>query len=327
VGSTVTVDVNGVYVRSGPSISDAVVGSQNTNTQGAVTDGCVQDSASLRVFCNIKFESKPDGCVPAEHLVVQPAQPGSNPIDDAQTFVRQQYYDFLNRAPDQQGLDYWTGEIVQCGPDAKCVHDRRVGAADAFFFEPEFQVTGAYVYRLYKAAFGTRPTFAEFATDRSQVVVGPGLDQSKTTLAQSLAQRFEFVQTYPRTLTAQQFCDALLNAINQNSGVDLSSQRDTLMSLYDGTDAGRAAILRFVADNQAFTDGEYNSSFVTMGYFGYLKRDIDEGGFLFWLGQVSRFPLRNVAIQQAMTCSFITSAEYQLRFGSTITHSNSECPQ
>ncbi|MEA2173663.1 MAG: hypothetical protein QOD00_1255, partial [Blastocatellia bacterium] len=58
-----------------------------------------------------------------------------------------------------------------------------------------------------------------------------------------------------------------------------------------------------------------------------LRRDPDQGGYDFWLGQVNKFALRNVGIQHAMACSFITSAEYQLRFGSSVTHTNRECPQ
>ena len=59
----------------------------------------------------------------------------------------------------------------------------------------------------------------------------------------------------------------------------------TLVSLYDGTVAGRAAILRLVADDQSFSDAEYNRAFVLMEYFGYLRRDPEPGGFDFWLGQ------------------------------------------
>jgi hypothetical protein len=60
-------------------------------------------------------------------------------------------------------------------------------------------------------------------------------------------------------------------------------------------------------------------------FFGYLRRDPDIGGFLFWLSQVNSGPLRDGAKQHAMVCSFITSVEYQQRFSSVVTHSNVEC--
>ncbi len=56
-------------------------------------------------------------------------------------------------------------------------------------------------------------------------------------------------------------------------------------------------------------------------------RDSDIGGFLFWLAQVNNAPLRDVAKQHAMVCSFVTSAEYQLRFGLSVTRSNRDCAQ
>ena len=62
-------------------------------------------------------------------------------------------------------------------------------------------------------------------------------------------------------------------------------------------------------------------------YFGYLRRDPDQGGFDFWLGQVNQHPIRDVGIQHAMVCSFITSREYQERFSSVVLHNNTECPQ
>jgi PKD repeat protein len=255
------------------------------------------------------------------------SQPTTNPIDDAHFFVRQQYEDFLNRAPDSGGLGYWSNEIARCGADANCIHDRRVGVADAFFFEAEFQQTGAYVYRIYKAATGLRPTFSQFISDRGRVVVGTNLEQSKTTFALAFVQRDAFLALYPRSMAADQFVDAMLNTIKANSGVNISAGRNAWIALYDGTDAGRAAILRQMADNQLLIDAEYNRSFVLMEYFGYLKRDPDPGGFNFWLGQVNKFPLRNIAIQHAMACSFITSAEYQTRFSPVTTHTNRECPQ
>jgi hypothetical protein len=109
--------------------------------------------------------------------------------------------------------------------------------------------------------------------------------------------------------------------------VDLSAHRSSLLSLYDGTDNGRAAILRQLAEAQSFVDGEDNRSFVLMDYFGYLRRDADRGGYNFWLRQINKYPLRDVGAQHAMVCSFITSAEYQLRFSPAVTHSNREWPQ
>ncbi len=78
-------------------------------------------------------------------------------------------------------------------------------------------------------------------------------------------------------------------------------------------------------NNRSFIDADYNRAFVATEYFGYLRRDPDIGGFLFWLDQVNRYPVRNVGIQHVMVCAFTTSAEYQQRFSSVVSHTNSEC--
>jgi hypothetical protein len=284
----------------------------------------------------------------------------ANPIDDAQFFVRQQYLDFLNREPDQAGWDYWTDQITSCGSDQLCIHNRRIAVSNAFFFEPEFQQTGSYVFRLYRAAYGDNqpfpntipdprypneekklPSYAVFLQDRARVVGGTNLPQAQLDLANDLVQRPEFLTRYPANLTGPQFVDAVLTTISgsffcgQSGGADLTSQRDALIALLN--QGGRGMVMYRLSDddlltnpinNRAFIDATYNASFVLNEYFGYLRRDPDFGGFHFWLcDQVNRFPLRNIGIQHAMVCSFITSEEYQLRFGSQVTHTNAECDQ
>ena len=111
-------------------------------------------------------------------------------------------------------------------------------------------------------------------------------------------------------------------------------QKPGLLTLFNS--GGRGAVLYRLADdnvitnpvnNRAFIDAEYNRSFVATQYFGYLRRDPDIGGLVFWLGQVNSAPLRDVPKQHAMVCSFITSTEYQQRFSSVVTRSNADCSQ
>jgi hypothetical protein len=256
--------------------------------------------------------------------------PTSNPSDAAQFLVRQHYSDFLARSPDQGGLDYWTQQITQCGADQACVRARRIAVSAAFFIENEFQETGGYVYRAYKAAFGSLSgapnranlTYDQFMADRGFVVGGPQLDQSKTDFANTFVQRSAFTSLYPNSMTAGQYVDAL----NANTGGSLTTgQRDALANSLAGGTETRGSVLRKIAENQTFTDREYNASFVLAAYFDYLRRDPEQGGYDFWLDQINRFPVRDLTIERAMVCSFITSLEYQQRFSPVGTHSNSEC--
>ncbi len=248
--------------------------------------------------------------------------PVLNPVDDAHTFVRQHYMDFLGREPDTGGWDYWTQVITTCAAgDVACVQSRRVNVSAAFFIELEFQATGSFVYRFYKSSLGRQPSYAEFVPDRALVVAGDNLEANKLSFASAWVRRPEFLQHYPSGLSGPQFVDALLQTVQQNSGVDLSSERSALVADWFAR-FSRARIVRLLADNPAFGQAEYNPSFVLMQYFGYLRRDPDQGGYNFWLNVLNNREPNN---HRGMVCAFLTSAEYQLRFSSMITHTDAEC--
>ena len=159
-------------------------------------------------------------------------------------------------------------------------------------------------------------------TDRGRVIGGSQLDQSKTDFANAFVQRSAFTALYPNTMMAAPYVDAL----NANTGNSLTqSERDTLVNGLNGATETRGSVLRKIAENQAFIDREYYASFILTQYFDYLRRDPDQPGYDFWLGQVSQFPIRDVPSQLAMVCSFIGSPEYQVRFSSVITHSSGDC--
>jgi hypothetical protein len=253
----------------------------------------------------------------------------SNPIDGSQFFVGQHYQDFLGRQADAGGLQYWSEQIsgnssnapAPCpAGDAVCVHIRRINVSAAFFVENEFQRTGGFVVRFYKASYGTRPTFQQFTSDRGQVFEGDGLEARKQTFAANWVQRPEFLGKYPASLSGPAFVDAIVLNVVQNSNVDLSGQRANLIADFNA--GGRAQVVRSMADNAAFSQAEYNAAFVLMQYFGYLQRTPDDDGYQFWLGILNNKAPNNF---RAMVCAFLTSAEYQQRFGSTITRTNNDC--
>ncbi len=246
-----------------------------------------------------------------------------NPADDPRFFVRQQYRDFLGREADQNGLTYWTDQLTQCGNDMNCIHARRIDVSTAFLSETEFQETGSYVYRLYKAALGRRLSFVEFLQSRSGITPGATLETSKQIVAKQVVQQPEFAKLFPGAMTASEFVDGLLSQVLRTSGVDLFSRQEDLLGKYDGTDQGRAAIVRTIADNELLARTEYNKSFVLMQYFGFLRRDPDQQGYDFWLNALN--DRQDPDTYRGIVCAFVSSNEYQLRFGMVLTHSNGEC--
>jgi hypothetical protein len=246
------------------------------------------------------------------------ARPRVNPIDDARFFVNQQYLDFLNRPPDQGGLDYWTSQITGCGNNLGCVITRRNGVSAAFFIESEFQVTGFYVYRLHKAAFGVLPARQIFITDRSRVLAGPTLEADKIALANDFVMRDAFLARYPLTQTPEQFVNLLFDTAGL---IPFTAERQQLaQDMRNGKT--RAQVLMEVIEIQQFKNNEFNSAFVLMQYFGYLQRDPEPAGFAFWLDVLNNREPNNFL---GMVCSFITSQEYQERFSSVVTANNSQC--
>jgi len=84
----------------------------------------------------------------------------------------------------------------------------------------------------------------------------------------------------------------------------------------------RAQVLLSLIEVPAFKTREYNPAWVLMEYFGYLRRDAEQGGYDFWLDVLNNQAVNNY---RGMVCSFITSQEYQERFGSTVTRTNAIC--
>jgi hypothetical protein len=246
-------------------------------------------------------------------------QPTTNPIDHARTFVRQHYLDFLSREPDSGGLDYWTDQINQCGTDLTCIRSRRIGVSGAFFVELEFQRTGSVVYRLHKASYGTRPSYAQFMPDRSQLVDGPQLPATTLAFANTFVRRPEFLVAYPDSMTAAAYVNKLYDTAQvMNNPVQRQQAIDALIA---GTKT-RAQVLLDLTEINEFKQREYNPSFVLMQYFGYLRRDPDQGGYDFWVDIINNREPNNYP---AMICAFLTSAEYQQRFSAVVTSFNSQC--
>jgi hypothetical protein len=252
--------------------------------------------------------------------------------------VTQHYDDFLNRISDPSGLAFWTNEISSCGGNAACIEVKRINVSAAFFLSIEFQNTGYLVYRFYKAAYGdgispgvagTVPIIRleEFLPDTQRigqgVVVNVGdwqaqLEANKTAFAREFVQRSRFTNAYPAGMSPAVFIDKL----NEMAGGVLSlTERTQLINelTANNTIAGRASVLRKIAEDGDLSRNEFNRAFVLIQYFGYLRRNPDNlpdtnfNGWKFWLDKLNQF--NGNFVNAEMVKAFITSAEYRQRFG------------
>ncbi len=273
---------------------------------------------------------------------------GPNPVRDpsfnSDFYVRQHYLDFLNRVPDQSGLDFWKNQIDQCTTQ-ECRDIRRINVSAAFFLSIEFQETGYLVERLYKAAYGDAVgtstlgepplvthqvsvpivRFNDFLADTQQIGLGvvigqPGanelLESNKQAFIAEFVLRSRFTTAFPLSVTNTQFVDTL----NSNAGGVLSpAEREQLISELNFGTKKRAQVLRAVAEDPDLFTAESNRAFVLVQYFGYLRRnpndpqDTDYTGYDFWLRKLNEF--NGNFVNAEMVKAFILSSEYQGRFG------------
>lgn len=239
-------------------------------------------------------------------------RPGTNQvitINDIDFFVQQQYIDFLGRMPDSVGFANWNTTLNGCPNGGYGEFDNptcdRVHVSAGFYRSEEFLGRGYWAYRWYEVAFDRRPLYSEFIPDMVRV----GGAQSPTSEAASKSQyttdfvtRTEF-QTRYNGMTNAQFVDA----IEANAEVNLDNAALTAQ-----LDAGksRAQLLREVIELQSVSDKFFNRGFVSMQYFGYLRRDPDTIGYQNWVNTLDADPSN----YRHMIFGFIYSTEYLTRF-------------
>ena len=211
-------------------------------------------------------------------IVDDASEPSTNTIDDSRAFVCQHYHDFLARQGDQAGEDFWTQGIESCGANAACRQAKRVDVSTAFFLSIEFQQTGYFVIRTHKAAFGNdkgTPRYPVFIRDQREISEGVVVGQSgfeqkladnRREYLEDFVTRTEFVAQFPQGQAAAAYVDKLFT----NTGAQPSSaERNAAINDYGTGDlAGRAAALKSVADSDSVFNGQYNSAFVLMQYYG-----------------------------------------------------------
>ncbi|MDT7541206.1 MAG: hypothetical protein QOE33_1110 [Acidobacteriota bacterium] len=292
---------------------------------GAFAQG--QQSPTLRVVTE-------DPTLPSElfygNVKVKPVRlrPGTNTritIDDSDFFVQQQYIDFLSRFPDQQGFNDWMSALNSCSGDPACLdgpNGKRVQVSRNFFLSTEFQIKGYYAFRFYKASFGRLPSYDEMIGDMRAVTgtTTAEVRQKKAAYATSFASRGDFQAAYGSFSNAA-YVAALMNRYNLSSISTIDPQNPdaglqvtlTTADLTNQLNAGtldRAKVLRAVVDSTQVQQTEFNSGFVGMQYYGYLRRAPEPGGYNDWLTYLNSHP----GDFNTMVYGFAYSTEYRNRF-------------
>jgi hypothetical protein len=273
-------------------------------------------------------------------------------IADHDFFIQQQYIDFLRRFPDpgqdgvfgtgDDGLQFYLNILAGCNNDVECVKFTKGALAANFFRSPEFQRKGSYVMYLYMVSIGQRPMtpaelsntakverpgYTEFMADLASISTpndDPVLTETKkAALADAWMQRAEIQARYG-ALSNSAFVQALVDT----AGINLSNKQ----ALIDDLNASparktRAQVLRAIAESPEVDAKFYKPAFVTMQYFGFLRRnpedchnqanwggsDPSQCGYIF---HNNRFLLTadQAFLENTMVRGFTESPEYFNRF-------------
>jgi hypothetical protein len=204
----------------------------------------------------------------------------------------------------------WVGVWTRCPnifSDPVC---DRVTISSSFFRSREFYLKSYFIYLFYRVGLGRQPTYAEFVRDLARLTgqTSAELEASKNDFNLAWMRRADF-----RTVGDTFQTEPYLNRLLQNIGVTLTGAvtRETLLADLNAGRLTRATVLRAIVEHPDVERAEYNSAFVTMQYFGYLKRDPDPDGFADWLEYLNANP----ADYRTMVHGFVASNEYRARFG------------
>src|SRR6185295_89375 len=229
-------------------------------------------------------------------------RPGTNQvitIDDVDFFVQQQYLDFLGRFPDSTGFANWNATLNGC-PDGGFGENLnpscdRVHVSAGFYQSNEFQGRGYFILRFGYVglnssicAVRSAVNYAEFVPALAQIggSNSPAQEEAaKVVYTNAFVQRQDFLALFPTSMTASQY----VNALESNAGVTLSNKQTLIDALNAGT-MTRADVLRNVVESQVVFDKFIIPGFVTMEYFGYLRRDPDTVGYQNWVQTLTADP-------------------------------------
>ncbi len=267
-----------------------------------------------------------------EKLMAPPAESATvgssaNPIDDPHFFITQQYRDLLNREPDPDGLNYWAGHLRPCPNELRCFADNRAAIPTIFFDVSEFHEQAFFIYRLYAAAFGQAPHYAEFARDQQQLGLTrlDARDPVETIPAQrSFIEnwiRFDgFRARYPDRLGPEDFVNRLYDTAELRPFI--AERARHVEALTSGTT--RAEILRQVVEESQFQQSQKLRGLIELQFLLQLHQDVPYTDLRYGLW-LNKLRINETVEPGRVICLILTSEEYQRRFGNVITHSQKDC--
>jgi hypothetical protein len=107
-----------------------------------------------------------------------------------------------------------------------------------------------------------------------------------------------------------------VDALCAKSGITPASRQTLIDNLQSGSRDPAHTIEDFILTSELSTAGTkfYDRGFITMQYFGYLRRDPETAGFDFWVSQLIGTNAPHKQDYRFMVGGFLQSDEYRYRF-------------
>jgi hypothetical protein len=161
------------------------------------------------------------------------------------------------------------------------------------------------------------PRMNEFMTAMTEIGRGlsigaPGwegqLEMNRTSLLNAWTNSKEFMQSYDSKTNVE-----LVNALLTNTGIAWNNaKRDALVKQLDSGVGSRQSALLSVVEDKDFYAREYNTAYVLVHFFGYLRRNPDDPpdrdlrGLNFWRDSLDRW-----GDYRSISRAFLESNEYK----------------
>ena len=215
------------------------------------------------------------------------------PID---SFVRQQYLDFLDREPGSAETSAWVNALNNGLPSSSLI--------EAFMGSEEFYFRGKFIARTYLGILTRDPDHAGFRNWLEVLLNGISREQ----IVQSFLDSGEFKAKFGSNLTDAQFVDRMYANVLLRSA-DMGGLNAWVGVLNSGQMTRAQVALSFLdsVEFQSLSVSQ-NRLDVSLLYFGLLQRDPDPGGFSAWVGALNSGLPFTMAID-----AFLMSGEYQAK--------------
>lgn len=226
------------------------------------------------------------------------AHPEVGAIPSQRDFVIQQYEDFLSRAPDYGGLDFWRGLLEGGASPAELV--------EALALSPEFQGTVAPVVRLYYAHLLRAPKY-------EGITYWAGVMRSGFTISQ-VSDEFVLSQEFQNRygeLTDEEYVNLVyVNVLGRPA--DASGSAYWIDQMKGGL--SRGAVMAAFSDSPEYRKVIDPKVLATMLYVGMLRRAPEPEGLAYWADVISGgYPY------SAVIGGFLDSKEYARRMNGLYT--------